>query len=145
MTTLKFSYKNRDKYLPVDYEIKDLSKTPPLPEKHEKKEYVRTKQHSDLYDVPEIQEEVKLCHNAIFIKTDIKQRLRDIQKEHWELQNYKNIDSLKEEVGDMLWSLIQLCNEMGWNFEELIEHTCMKISGKDWGYWKKYNLENVVR
>ena len=62
-----------------------------------------------------------------FGRTPIKQRLEDILGEAIELSRFVDIPNLKEEAGDLLCSTIQLCNECGWNADELIDATLTKI------------------
>lgn len=59
--------------------------------------------------------------------TPFKERLNDIQSEFFELMKWQDINNLKEETGDLLSSLIKLCAESGWDYEELILNTLNKI------------------
>jgi nicotinate-nucleotide adenylyltransferase len=75
--------------------------------------------------------------------TPLKERINDITKESLELCRFKDINNLKEETGDLLSSLIQLCNESGWDFEDLVENTCDKIQRRKNQYkslGRKYNI-----
>jgi nicotinate-nucleotide adenylyltransferase len=63
----------------------------------------------------------------IFGRTPLRQRLKDINKEATELDRYTDLKSLKGEAGDLLTTLIQLCNENEWSVEELIEANLKKI------------------
>jgi nicotinate-nucleotide adenylyltransferase len=40
---------------------------------------------------------------------------------------WQDIQNIKEETGDLLYSLIELCSESGWNYEDLILDTLKKI------------------
>jgi len=66
--------------------------------------------------------------NKIFIDnfgyTPLKERIDDILREAIELSRFTDINNLKEETGDLLSSVLQLCNESGWDAEELVEYTC---------------------
>lgn len=64
----------------------------------------------------------------VFGTTPLTVRLEDIANEHTELQRYTTLSNLREETGDMLSALIQLCNESGWNYEELIGENLDKIN-----------------
>ena len=59
--------------------------------------------------------------------TPLKERLKDIQNEFFELMKWQDVQNLKEETGDLLSSLLKLCSESGWDAEELIENTLSKI------------------
>lgn len=59
-----------------------------------------------------------------FGKTPLTERINDILGETLELIRFTDIKNLKEETGDLLCSLLQLCNESGWNAEDLIKYVC---------------------
>lgn len=75
-------------------------------------------------DNNEIQKLVNKTFKENFGYTPLSERINDITRETNELYRFTDINNLKEETGDLLSSIIQLCNESGWNFEELIKHTC---------------------
>ncbi|MFA5585612.1 MAG: nicotinate (nicotinamide) nucleotide adenylyltransferase [Saccharofermentanales bacterium] len=66
--------------------------------------------------------------------TPLSERLNDIQKEFFELMKWSDIHNLKEETGDLLSSLIQLCNESGWTIDELIKDNLEKIKSRTLQY-----------
>lgn len=59
--------------------------------------------------------------------TSFNERMEDIENESEELTKWQDINNIKEETGDLLSSLIKLCSESGWNYEELILNTLSKI------------------
>lgn len=59
--------------------------------------------------------------------TPFTERMKDIENECDELVKWQDINNIKEETGDLLSSLIKLCSESGWNYEELILNTLSKI------------------
>ena len=61
-----------------------------------------------------MQEKVNQVFKKNFGYTPLSTRLKDIEREFFELRDYTDIKNLKEETGDLLCSLIQLCNESGW-------------------------------
>jgi len=77
--------------------------------------------HKDLQDI------VNKVFTEAFIHTPLTKRLEDISGECRELCNYTDLNDLKEETGDLLTSLIQLCNESGWDIAELIKSNNAKI------------------
>jgi len=84
---------------------------------------------------------VKMLQKAVddifvgsFGTTPLRQRLEDILGEAVELSRYTDIKNLKEEAGDLLCSTIQLCNECGWDINDLCEATMMKIGRRKTQY-----------
>jgi len=74
-----------------------------------------------------IKHKIEEIFNRYFGRTPLKERLNDILGEAIELSRYTDIRNLKEETGDLLCSIIQLCNENGWDPIELMEQTLIKI------------------
>lgn len=75
----------------------------------------------------EIQAKVNETFEDAFSRTPLNQRTADILGEALELSRYTDFANLQEETGDLLASTIQLCNENGWKFEELVQKTLDKI------------------
>lgn len=75
----------------------------------------------------EIQRTVNTLFTESFGRTPLTIRLNDIEGECRELCNYTDLKNLKEESGDLLASLIQLCNESEWDINELLEQNNVKI------------------
>ncbi len=73
------------------------------------------------------QKKVGEVFKEAFGRTPLKQRLDDIFNEALELLRFVDLQNLKEETGDCLASLLQLCNENEWDFEELVQNTLEKI------------------
>jgi nicotinate-nucleotide adenylyltransferase len=69
-----------------------------------------------------------------FGKHPLKVRLDDISNEFYELVRFRDKNNLKEETGDLLSSIFQLCNEFGWNPETLITTTLDKINKRKLQY-----------
>jgi len=65
-----------------------------------------------------------------FSYTPLNERLKDIQNEFFELIKWQDINNLKEESGDLLASVLELCSESGWDAEELIKNTLKKIDNR---------------
>ncbi|MDD5650172.1 MAG: nicotinate (nicotinamide) nucleotide adenylyltransferase [Candidatus Nanoarchaeia archaeon] len=78
--------------------------------------------------IKKLQKTINTTYLEIFGRTPLQQRLNDIQKESFELIRYLDIKSLKEESGDLLSSIIQLCNENEWSIEDLIKENLKKIN-----------------
>ena len=78
-------------------------------------------------DHKKLQEIVNNVYVEAFVHTSLTKRLDDIAGECRELCNYTNLKNLKEEAGDLLSSLTQLCNESGWDIADLIKENEAKI------------------
>lgn len=79
-------------------------------------------------DHKELQEGVNKLFLENFGRTPLTKRLKDIEGECRELCNYIDLKNLKEEAGDLLASVIQLCNESEWDIAELLEQNNVKIT-----------------
>jgi len=91
----------------------------------------------------EIQKKVKETFETNFGKTPLKERLDDILRETLELIRYSDINNMKEEAGDVLSSIMMLCNESDWDATELIKNTCDKINRRTKQYkslGRKYKI-----
>jgi len=82
----------------------------------------------------EIQKDVKRVFENNFGYTPLNERLKDVQREFFDLMKWNDIQNLKEEAGDLLCSLIQLHNESGWDIEENIQTTLDKIRSRSLQY-----------
>ena len=78
-------------------------------------------------DSKDLQKQVDDKFREHFGYTPLNERLKDIQREFFELMKWQDVSNLKEETGDLLSSLIKLSAESGWNHEELILNTLKKI------------------
>lgn len=78
----------------------------------------------------EIQNLIDKTFRKHFGYTPITERLDDIQSECLELMKWSDINNLKEEVGHLLSSTLQLCNENGFDPEELVRNTLKTIDGR---------------
>jgi len=75
-----------------------------------------------------IQETVDEVFNDAFGSTPLTKRLEDIEGEARELCQFTDLKNLKEEAGDLLATTLMLCNEAGWDAEELVYNTLKKIN-----------------
>jgi len=78
-------------------------------------------------EIKDIQKLVDDKFKENFGYTPLNERIRDIQNEFFELMRWKDIKNLKEETGDLLSSLLELCSENDWDAEKLIKNTLDKI------------------
>ena len=95
-------------------------------------------------DIKNLQNIVKETFEYHFGYTPLNERLKDIQKEFFELMKWQDINNLKEETGDLLASLIQLCNESGWDVDELIQNNISKIKKRELQYRSLGRKVNVA-
>lgn len=77
---------------------------------------------------------VSAVFKKAFGRTPLKLRVQDILGEALELNRFTDIVNLREETGDLLASVLMLCDEAGWNPEELIESTLIKIERRSAQY-----------
>jgi nicotinate-nucleotide adenylyltransferase len=77
-----------------------------------------------------LQNKVKDVFERNFGYTPLNERLKDINREFFELMKWRDVKNLKEESGDLLASLIQLHNESGWDIEENLNTTLDKIESR---------------
>jgi nicotinate-nucleotide adenylyltransferase len=78
----------------------------------------------------ELQEEINKIFKKNFGYTPLNERLKDIQREFFELMKWTDVKNLKEEAGDLICSLIELHTENGWDLQENIESTLLKIESR---------------
>jgi nicotinate (nicotinamide) nucleotide adenylyltransferase len=81
-----------------------------------------------------LQKKVEVVFKQNFGYTPLTERLKDIQNEFFELMKWQDVKNLKEETGDLLSSLLQLCNENDWDSGELVENTLKKIESRKLQY-----------
>jgi len=75
----------------------------------------------------DLQKQVDSTFREYFGYTPQTERLKDIQREFFELNRCQDVNNLKEEAGDLIASLMQLCSESDWSAEDLVLNTLKKI------------------
>lgn len=85
-------------------------------------------------DTKDLQKLVKDTFETHFGYTPLGERLKDIQNEFFELMKWQDVKNLKEETGDLLASLMMLCNENEWDVETLIGENTKKIQSRELQY-----------
>jgi nicotinate-nucleotide adenylyltransferase len=85
-------------------------------------------------DTKDLQKKVKETFETHFGYTPLGERLKDIQNEFFELMKWQDVKNLKEETGDLLASLMMLCNENDWDVETLIGENSKKIQSRELQY-----------
>jgi nicotinate-nucleotide adenylyltransferase len=84
-------------------------------------------------DIDELQRRVKRSHEQHFGHTPASERLRDLNHQVAELLHHRDQAQLLEELGDVGWALLQLCNEQGVSLAERVEATLAKLDRKATG------------
>jgi nicotinate-nucleotide adenylyltransferase len=90
-----------------------------------------------------LQEDVNKTFTKNFGYTPLTERLNDIKNEFQELMNWQSVSNLKEELGDLLASCLELATESEWDAEELVRETLRKIESKHLQYrslGRKYKI-----
>lgn len=77
-----------------------------------------------------VQDTIDKCFVGAFGRTPLRQRLEDIFNKSIELHRYSDHKNMKEETGDLLASVLQLCNEAEWDAGALITETMRKIESR---------------
>jgi nicotinate-nucleotide adenylyltransferase len=85
-------------------------------------------------DTKDLQKKVKETFETHFGYTPLGERLKDIQNEFFELMKWQDVKNLKEETGDLMASLMMLCNENDWDVETLIDENTKKIQSRELQY-----------
>lgn len=88
----------------------------------------------DTTSVQQLQAGVNDTFVRHFGKTPLQERIDDIARESVELRRYTDVLSMREELGDLLASSIQLANENGWSIAELLEENRKKIECRSTQY-----------
>ena len=79
-------------------------------------------------DSKKLQKQIVDTFKESFGYTPFSERMHDITNEFFELMKWNDIKNIKEETGDLISSLIMLSEESGWNFEDLVKDTLIKIN-----------------
>ena len=81
-------------------------------------------------------EKIASTFETAFGSTPLNERVADILAQATSIGRYRDVSHLKQETGDMLCSVLQLCNECGWNPIELTQATLEKIESRSEIYRK---------
>jgi len=84
-------------------------------------------------DTKALQALVQQSHDQHFGQTRWRERLRDLQGQVAELAHLEDPSRLEREVGDVAWSLLQLCNEKGLDLEAALRVTLSHLDQKATG------------
>jgi len=81
-------------------------------------------------DSKDLQKQVDDKFREHFGYTPLAERIKDITNEFFELMRNQDIKNLQEEAGDLLSTLIKLCAESGWSYEDCVLRTLDKIESR---------------
>lgn len=94
-------------------------------------------------DIKELQDKVSKSFEVFGI-TPFEERMNDIKKEFIHLIRFRDPKNLKEETGDLMSSLIQLCNEFDWDLTEVVNNTLEKIDRRKEQYGSLGRRVNIA-
>jgi NAD+ kinase len=75
-------------------------------------------------------EQIAASFESAFGPTTLTERLNDLSRQATALGRFTDFSNLRDEAGDLICSLMQLCHECGWKPEELIAATLHKIASR---------------
>lgn len=81
----------------------------------------------DARDLTELRRRIDATFEASFGRTPLTERVQDILSQATGLGRFLDLDHLREETGDLLASVLQLCNECEWDPRALVAATLDKI------------------
>jgi NAD kinase/nicotinic acid mononucleotide adenylyltransferase len=80
---------------------------------------------------------------SVFGATNLQERAKDIQKQANAVVKHRDLVELRREVGELLASTLQLCNECGWEPTELVSETLDRIEQRVEVYRKLNRKQRV--
>ena len=92
----------------------------------------------------EIQNKINESFTEKFGTTPLTERTQDILKQTYDLARFTDLKNLKAKSGDLLCSVIQLCNESGWDVEDVINQTLEKIEKRKLQYLSLGRKKNIA-
>ena len=85
-------------------------------------------------DLTQLRTRVAEHFHEAFGRTPLAERVDDIVAQAVSVSRFADLDHLRDETGDLLCGLLQLCTECGWEPAALAEATLAKIDSR------RYNL-----
>ena len=74
-------------------------------------------------DLDELQDRIAKTFEAAFGPTPLNERITDLLTQATSLARFRDLVHLKQETGDILSCVLQLCTECGWELSELVHAT----------------------
>ena len=81
-------------------------------------------------DLSDLRAKIAEQFQAAFGRTPLAERVEDIVAQATTLGRFTDLDHLRDEAGDLLAAVLQLCNENGWEPAELVAATLTKIASR---------------
>ncbi len=81
-------------------------------------------------DLENVRQRINDQFLSAFGRTPLKQRIDDIVTQTTSVSRHFDLSNLQEETGDLLCSVLQLCNECGWDPADLISATLKRIEAR---------------
>jgi NAD+ kinase len=81
-------------------------------------------------DLSDVSARIAQKFQETFGRTPLAERVQDILAQATTLGRYADLDHLRDEAGDLLCSLLQMCTECGWDPARLADATLDKIEGR---------------
>ena len=78
----------------------------------------------------ELQALVRASHDHHFGSTVLKERLRDVHAQAAELLHHRDAAHLRLAAGELGWALLQLCNEQGLDFAQVVQDATRQLDGR---------------
>lgn len=85
-------------------------------------------------DLKDLQAKVNETFDGAFGETPMRERITDITREAGEVKRAGTLKNLKLELGQLICSCLQGCNEFGWSAEEMVEATLAEINRRQAQY-----------
>lgn len=76
---------------------------------------------------------VEQSHAQHFKHTELPERLRDLAHQVAELVHFRDDAHRRQELGDAAWALIQLCNELGLQLDDVVRATTARLDARATG------------
>ncbi len=77
-----------------------------------------------------LQANIAKVFESAFGVTPLDERIADLLTQATSVGRFRDMTHLSQETGDLLCSVLQLCNECGWNLPELVATTLEKIESR---------------
>jgi hypothetical protein len=81
-------------------------------------------------DLTQLQAEIQETFQAAFGRTPLRERVQDILAQATTLGRFSDLEHLRDEAGELLCSVLQLCTECSWSPADLIGATRAKIDAR---------------
>src|SRR6188472_3164305 len=81
-------------------------------------------------DLADLRARIDEQFHAAFGRTPLPQRIEDIVAQANSLSRAEDLDQVRDEAGDLICAVLQLCNEHNWEPADLVRTTLDKIAAR---------------